>query len=62
MPVKDADGGLVWGGFSPRTITDRLPKETYASVPFRFGGSNVRAYTTKGLLKSGQFVNVYKKL
>lgn len=44
MPVKDVDGGLVFQGFSPRTLTDRLPKETYTSVPFRFGASNVRAY------------------
>jgi hypothetical protein len=44
MPVPDVDYGLVWRGFSPSTITNRLPKETYASVPFRFGGSNVRMY------------------
>jgi len=44
MPVKDVDGGLVWRGYSPRTITDRLPAEEYVSVPFRFGGSNVRSY------------------
>tara|TARA_R110002126_G_scaffold7606_6_gene37241 strand:- start:2317 stop:2502 length:186 start_codon:yes stop_codon:yes gene_type:complete len=51
MPVKDIDGGLVFGGFSPRTITGRLPAETYNSVPFNFGGSNLRAYTRRGLLK-----------
>lgn len=44
MPIKDVDGGLVWRGFSPRTITDRLPVEEYVTVPFRFGGSNVRTY------------------
>jgi hypothetical protein len=44
MPVPDVDYGLVWQGFSPSTLTHRLPKETYASVPFRFGGSNVRLY------------------
>jgi hypothetical protein len=44
MPVKDIDGGLVYQGFSPRTITDRLPVEKSVSVPFRFGGSNVRSY------------------
>lgn len=55
MPVKDVDGGLVFQGFSPRTLTDRLPKETYTSVPFRFGGSNVRTYvpTTPALRGAG---------
>jgi hypothetical protein len=47
MPVKDVDGGLVFQGFSPRTLTDRLPRETYTSVPFRFGGSNVRTYVAE---------------
>ena len=46
MPVPDVDSGMTWQGFSPRVITDRLPKETYQSVPFRFGGSNVRFYTS----------------
>lgn len=45
MPVKDVDGGLVFGGFSPRTITGRLPRETECSVPFEFGGSNLRLYS-----------------
>lgn len=53
MPVKDVDGGLVFGGFSPRTITGRLPRETDCSVPFEFGGSNVRAYTYNGGIKQG---------
>ncbi len=44
MNHKDIDGGLVWRGFSPRTITDRLPKDKTATLPFRFGGSNVRLY------------------
>lgn len=44
MPVPDIDSGMIWQGFSPSTITHRIPKETYVSVPFRFGGSNVRYY------------------
>jgi hypothetical protein len=56
MPVPDKDGGMVWNGFSPRTITDRLPKDTTTSVPFRFGGSNVWAYTTP----KGRIVKVKK--
>jgi len=44
MPVKDVDGGLVYQGFNPRVITDRLPVDKYITVPFRFGGSNVRTY------------------
>jgi hypothetical protein len=55
MPVKDVDGGLVFGGFSPRTLTGRLPKNTETSVPFEFGGSNVRAYTYDGGIKQGSF-------
>ena len=51
MPVKDIDGGLTFQGFSPRTITGRLPRETYNSVPFNFGGSNLRAYNSKGIFK-----------
>tara|TARA_R110002126_G_scaffold41650_2_gene121225 strand:- start:461 stop:658 length:198 start_codon:yes stop_codon:yes gene_type:complete len=54
MPVKDIDGGLGFQGFSPRTITGRLPKDTYNSVPMEFGGSNLRLYTTKGQAKVGQ--------
>ena len=46
MPVPDKDGGMVWRGFSPRTITDKLPVDKTATVPFRFGGSNVWSYTT----------------
>lgn len=41
---KDVDGGLVWRGFSPRTDTGRLPVDRSVSIPFRFGGSNVRFY------------------
>ena len=41
---KDIDGGLVFEGFSPRTQTGRLPVDKYVSVPFLFGGSNVRYY------------------
>jgi hypothetical protein len=44
MPVKDVDGGLVWKGFDPRVLTGRLPKDTYVSKPFLFGGSNIRTY------------------
>jgi hypothetical protein len=51
MPVRDVDGGLVWGGYSPRTLTGRLPKETYNTVPIEFGASNLRAYTKKGFFK-----------
>lgn len=55
MPVKDVDGGLVFGGFSPRTLTGRLPRNTETSVPFEFGGSNVRAYNHSGGIKEGSF-------
>lgn len=41
---KDIDGGLVYQGFSPKTQTGRLPVDKYVSVPFLFGGSNVRHY------------------
>jgi len=41
---KDIDGGLVFEGFSPRTQTGRLPVDKYVSVPFLFGGSNIRYY------------------
>lgn len=62
MPVKDIDGGLNFSGFSPRTITGRLPAETYNSVPFEFGGSNIRAYTRRGLLKPvGQVFSTKRK-
>jgi|TARA_R110000868_G_scaffold168421_1_gene403150 hypothetical protein len=44
---KDVDGGLVWQGFSPRVQTDRLPKDKYVSLPFYFGGSNIRSYIRK---------------
>lgn len=61
MPVKDIDGGLTFQGFSPRTITGRLPTETYNSVPFEFGGSNLRAYTKRGLMKpQGKVIKIRK--
>ena len=61
MPVFDKDGGMVWQGFSPRTITDRLPKDTYNSVPFRFGGSNVWDYTpSSSTIPKGRIVKVKK--
>jgi len=41
---KDIDGGLVYQGFSPQTQTGRLPVDKYVSVPFLFGGSNIRYY------------------
>lgn len=44
MPVADIDYGLRWQGFSPRVETGRLPRDKYATLPFLFGGSNVRYY------------------
>ncbi len=44
MPVADIDYGLRFQGFSPRIETGRLPRDTYVSKPFLFGGSNVRFY------------------
>jgi hypothetical protein len=44
MPVPDKDYGMVWQGFNPSVLQHKTPKETYTSVPFRFGGSNVRLY------------------
>jgi len=44
MPIKDVDGGLVWNGYFPAVIKGAraLPKETYVSEPFGFGGSQVK--------------------
>ena len=44
MPIKDVDGGLVWTGYFPAIFKGAraLPKETYVSEPFRFGGSQVK--------------------
>ena len=50
MPVKDVDGGIIWRGYNPRILSERLPKEQYVSKPFYFGGSNVP--TDLGLPKS----------
>ena len=43
MPCYDIDGGLVWNYYRPAVFggVKALPKETYVSVPFRFGGSNI---------------------
>lgn len=44
MPIKDVDGGLVWTGYFPAIMKGAraLPKETYVSKPFGFGGSQVK--------------------
>lgn len=49
MPIKDIDGGLVWNGYYPAVIkgAKALPKDTYVSEPFYFGGSNVRLFPKK---------------
>jgi len=49
MPIKDIDGGLVWRGYYPAVIkgAKALPKDTYVSEPFYFGGSNVRLFPKK---------------
>ncbi len=49
MPVKDVDGGLVWAGYFPAVIKSAkaLPKDTYSSVPFGFGGSQVKTALRK---------------
>ncbi len=46
MPVRDVDAGLVWQGYNPSVLNNKTPKDTYVSVPWRFGGSNVRTYIT----------------
>jgi hypothetical protein len=38
MSIVDLDGGLVFQGYNPRILTDRLPRE---QPPFYFGGSQV---------------------
>lgn len=41
--VPDVDAGRIIS--IPRTLVgDNLPRDTYVSTPFYFGGSNVRAY------------------
>jgi hypothetical protein len=49
MPIKDIDGGLVWTGYYPAVIkgAKALPKDTYATEPFNFGGANIRSFTKK---------------
>ncbi len=51
MPVKDVDGGLVWAGYFPAVVSVKgakaLPKDTYSSVPFGFGGSQVKTALRK---------------
>lgn len=46
MPVKDIDGGLSFQGYNPAVLkgVKAIPKETYNSVPFYFGGANIRSY------------------
>lgn len=51
MPVKDPDGGLIFQGFDPRTITGKLPVDQTATLPFYFGGSEVP--TDLGMSGSG---------
>ena len=48
MPTKDIDYGMRWNGYNPAVLNGvkAIPKDTYVSVPFRFGGSNVRSYIT----------------
>lgn len=46
MPIKDPDGGFVWQGYSPAVLNGvkAIPKDTYVSKPFFFGGDNIRSY------------------
>ena len=46
FPVKDVDGYTIWQGFNPSVLNHTTPKDTYTSVPFYFGGSNIRSYYT----------------
>jgi hypothetical protein len=46
MPTKDIDGGLTFQGYNPAILkgVKAIPKDTYSSVPFYFGGANIRSY------------------
>jgi hypothetical protein len=50
MPVFDVDGGLTFQGYNPSVLNNKTPKDTYSSVPFRFGGSNVRYYIKPNII------------
>lgn len=57
MPIADPDGGMIWQGYNPRILSDKMPKDTQISPqPFYFGGSQVP--TTLGRHKT----SVIKKL
>jgi hypothetical protein len=52
MPIRDIDGGLVFQGYDPAVLkgAKALPKDTYVSVPFYFGGSQVKTFLRKSSL------------
>jgi hypothetical protein len=48
FPILDIDGGYSFQGYNPAVLNGvkAIPKDTYTSVPFYFGGSNIRSYYT----------------
>lgn len=46
MPTPDIDYGMKWQGFNPAVLkgVKAIPKDTYVSKPFFFGGANILSY------------------
>jgi hypothetical protein len=49
-PIYDIDGGYFFQGYNPSVLNHTTPKDTYVSVPWRFGGSNIRSYISPSQL------------